>query len=192
MPSIVSTQFILHKFLIFSLCLNVVKSKNFKQTHFQTNDSRTYKSMKTMFIATMHFISNAIICHVKFTYSSFHFINSSILRDKFSYSLFIFSTGICAHLSSQVLKSSSVVAGLYLAILPFKSDYKASMIYKSGDWDGKSLKQHISQLSMKDDTTLDLWDGAFSCLKMSLRSVLYSRHSPNHWSSTIPGTLWGF
>jgi len=47
----------------------------------------------------------------------FIFITSSIFRDKFSYSFVIFSTEICANLSSQFLQSSSIVAGLHLATL---------------------------------------------------------------------------
>ena len=106
--------------------LTLVKSKNFKKAYFQTNDMRTCKSMKTMFIATknlQHMFSWAMhSCAIwnspiqSWVFLHFIFITSSILRCKLSYSFFIFSTGICANLSSNVLQSSSIVAGLHLTI----------------------------------------------------------------------------
>jgi len=161
----VSTQFILHKFAIFSLCLNVVKSKNFKNAHFQTNDMRKWKEcLLQQKIYNMCF-------HEKCTHvqSEIHLFNNECFFLSFYWPLqssevsfhkvSLYSTGICANLLSQVLQSSSIVTGLQLARLPFKSNQKASMIFKSGDRGCQLCKQHISQLSMKDDTTLDWWNG---------------------------------
>jgi len=97
------------------------------------------------------------------------------------------------HGSSQDLQSSSILVGLQLETLTFKSAYKGSIILISVDTGGQSLITQILELSRKEVTSLDWWHSAPSCCVLCiLVTNLSSKRFHIQLNASERDTVWGF
>jgi len=70
------------------------------------------------------------------------------------------------HSSWVISHNCSAVCGSLLLTLFFNTDHRFSIMFRSGDRAGQSLRRHTCRLSKNSKVDCDLWHGAPSCMNI--------------------------